>query len=128
MSENCSHNCAECGSECSERTAPQSMIEPLSKNSSVKKVIGVVSGKRDVRKSLITSMLAVLPQRKGYQAAILDADITGSSSPKCLGFMTELLEVKKGFLPSICCWSMGETPWCGVGRSSPGPLSSSGRM
>ena len=100
MSENCSHNCAECGSECSERTAPQSMIEPLSKNSSVKKVIGVVSGKRDVRKSLITSMLAVLPQRKGYQAAILDADITGSSIPKVFGIHDRAVGSEEGIPPS----------------------------
>ena len=71
MSANCSHNCAECHSDCNERTAPQSLLEPLNKNSSVKKVIGVVSGKGGVGKSLVTSMLAVLAQRKGYQAAIL---------------------------------------------------------
>ena len=39
MSTNCSHNCAECHSECNERTAPQSLIEPLNKNSTVKKVL-----------------------------------------------------------------------------------------
>ena len=65
MSANCSHNCAECHSDCNERTAPQSLLEPLNKNSSVKKVIGVVSGKGGVGKSLVTSMLAVLAQRKG---------------------------------------------------------------
>ncbi|WFA08760.1 Mrp/NBP35 family ATP-binding protein [Tissierella sp. Yu-01] len=53
--------------------------------SSVKKVIGVVSGKGGVGKSLVTSMLAVEMNRKGYKTAILDADITGPSIPKAFG-------------------------------------------
>jgi desulfoferrodoxin (superoxide reductase-like protein) len=64
MSENCSHNCSECGSDFSKRTVPQSLLEPLNKNSSVKRVIGVVSGKGGVGKFLVTAMLAVLNQRK----------------------------------------------------------------
>lgn len=101
MRENCSHNCSECGSECSERTAPQSMIEPLNKNSSVKKVIGVVSGKGGVGKSIVTSMLAVLTGRKGYQAAILDADITGPSIPKVFGIHGKALGSEDGILPAL---------------------------
>lgn len=100
MSENCSHNCSECGSECSERTAPQSLLEPLNKNSSVKKVIGVVSGKGGVGKSLVTAMLAVLTQRKGYQAAILDADITGPSIPKVFGIHGKAAGSEDGILPA----------------------------
>ena len=100
MSANCSHNCAECHSDCNERTAPQSLLEPLNKNSSVKKVIGVVSGKGGVGKSLVTSMLAVLAQRKGYQAAILDADITGPSIPKVFGVHGKVFGNEAGIFPA----------------------------
>ena len=77
MSENCNHNCSECSSNCGERTEPQSMIEKMNEMSNIKKVIGVVSGKGGVGKSLVTSMLAVKMRQKGYNTAILDADITG---------------------------------------------------
>ena len=100
MSTNCSHNCAECHSDCNERTAPQSLLEPLNKNSSVKKIIGVVSGKGGVGKSLVTSMLAVLAQRKGYQAAILDADITGPSIPKVFGVHGKVFGNEAGIFPA----------------------------
>lgn len=100
MSDNCSHNCSECGSDCSERTAPQSLLEPLNKNSSVKKVIGVVSGKGGVGKSLVTAMLAVLTQREGYRTAILDADITGPSIPKVFGIHGKALGCEDGILPA----------------------------
>ena len=100
MSTNCSHNYAECHSDCNERTAPQSLLEPLNKNSSVKKVIGVVSGKGGVGKSLVTSMLAVLAQRKGYQAAILDADITGPSIPKVFGVHGKVFGNEAGIFPA----------------------------
>ena len=100
MSRNCSHNCAECHSDCNERTAPQSLLEPLNKNSSVKKVIGIVSGKGGVGKSLVTSMLAVLAQRKGYQAAILDADITGPSIPKVFGVHGKVFGNEAGIFPA----------------------------
>ena len=100
MSANCSHNCAECHSDCNERTAPQSLLEPLNKNSSVKKVIGVVSGKGGVGKSLVTSMLAVLAQRKGYQAAILDADITGPSITKVFGIHGKVFGNEAGIFPA----------------------------
>lgn len=61
------------------------MLEPQNPMSNVKKVIGVVSGKGGVGKSLVTSMLAVLSNRKGFKTAILDADITGPSIPKAFG-------------------------------------------
>ncbi|MCI6675523.1 MAG: Mrp/NBP35 family ATP-binding protein [Clostridiales bacterium] len=54
-------------------------------NSHVKKVIGVVSGKGGVGKSLVTSLMACAMQKKGYSTAILDADITGPSIPKMFG-------------------------------------------
>ncbi len=77
----CSHDCANCAEKCSK----ESLLEPQNKASNVKKVIGIVSGKGGVGKSLVTSMLAVTMQRRGYQCAILDADITGPSIPKAFG-------------------------------------------
>lgn len=84
MSE-CTHNCESCSvGNCSERTC-ESLIKPLHEGSKVKKVIGVVSGKGGVGKSLVTSLLASEMQRRGYNAAVLDADITGPSIPKSFG-------------------------------------------
>ena len=84
MTQNCSHNCESCGENCSERTK-ENLLEKPNEMSHIKKVIGVVSGKGGVGKSLVTSLLAVQAQRKGYKTAILDADITGPSIPKAFG-------------------------------------------
>lgn len=84
MVENCSHNCEGCTENCRERTK-ESFLEKTNEMSHIKKVIGVVSGKGGVGKSLVTSLLAVLSQRKGYKTAIMDADITGPSIPKAFG-------------------------------------------
>ncbi len=63
----------------------KSLRQKPNKGTSAKKIIGVVSGKGGVGKSLVTSMMAVNMQRKGYKCAILDADITGPSIPKAFG-------------------------------------------
>lgn len=80
----CTHDCSSCSENCSSRTGgiPKEKLNSLS---SVKHVIGVVSGKGGVGKSIVTSMLAVLMQRKGYKTAILDADVTGPSIPRAFG-------------------------------------------
>ena len=84
------HNCGTCGENCSSRTQDKkSFLEALAPESSVKKVIGVVSGKGGVGKSLVTSMMAVSMSRKGKHAAILDADITGPSIPMAFGVAHE---------------------------------------
>lgn len=100
MSENCSHDCGSCSADCSSRS-PQSMIEQPNKESRIDKVIGVVSGKGGVGKSMISSMLAVNLQRKGHRTAIMDADVTGPSIPKAFGITqhavgtdTEIFPVK----------------------------------
>lgn len=86
MSENCTHDCASCSENCSSRTVDRtSFLEPLNPASSVKKVIGIVSGKGGVGKSLVTSLLAVKSNSLGHKTAILDADITGPSIPKSFG-------------------------------------------
>ena len=84
MSENCSHNCSHCSSDCSSRTA-ESLLKKPHKDSSVKKVIGVVSGKGGVGKSLTTALLASFAKKQGKSVGILDADITGPSIPKMFG-------------------------------------------
>lgn len=90
MSENCTHDCSSCGENCSSRTADRtSFLEPLNPASSVKKVIGIVSGKGGVGKSLVTALMAVKMNSKGKRTAILDADITGPSIPKAFGLGTD---------------------------------------
>lgn len=79
----CNHNCSSCSENCSERK--ESFKVNANELSNVKKVIGVVSGKGGVGKSLVTSLLAVLLKQKGYQTAILDGDITGASITKVFG-------------------------------------------
>lgn len=77
----CSHDC----SNCTEKCEKESFLEKQNEFSSVKKVIGVVSGKGGVGKSLVTSLLASAFSKKGYKTAVLDADITGPSIPKVFG-------------------------------------------
>ena len=96
--ENCTHDCSSCGAACPSREA-QSLIEPQNKLSHIKKVIGVVSGKGGVGKSLVTSMLAVEMSRRGYKTAILDADITGPSIPKVFGLHEKAERSEDGIYP-----------------------------
>ena len=77
----CNHDCSSCSQKCSK----ESLLQPQNSASNVKHVIGVVSGKGGVGKSLVTSMLAVLLQREGLKVGILDADVTGPSIPKAFG-------------------------------------------
>lgn len=82
--ESCTHDCSTCTSNCSSREK-QSLIAETNKLSTINNVIGIVSGKGGVGKSIITSMLSVNANRHGYNTAILDADITGPSIPKIFG-------------------------------------------
>lgn len=100
MSENCSHNCESCSENCAERSK-ESMYEPTHELSDIKKVIGVVSGKGGVGKSLVTSMLSVLSNRSGKSTAILDADITGPSIPKMFGLSEKAQGSEAGLFPVI---------------------------
>ncbi len=98
MSE-CTHNCSTCSQNCSSRQEPESLIEKPHELSNIKKVIGVVSGKGGVGKSLVTTLLSVTMQRKGYQTAILDADITGPSIPKAFGIKEKAQGTENGIFP-----------------------------
>ena len=97
--ENCTHDCSSCGADCPSRQNPESMIEKLNDLSQVKKVIGVVSGKGGVGKSLVTSMLATTLRRRENAVAVLDADITGPSIPKCFGLKGMAMADKNGLYP-----------------------------
>ncbi len=99
-SENCSHNCRECGSDCAERREPQSFLEEPNAGTHVKNVIGIVSGKGGVGKSLVTSLLASAMQKKGYRCAVLDADITGPSIPRIFGIQKKAVSNETGILPA----------------------------
>ena len=99
MSENCTHDCSSCGENCPSRQQPESFLAPMNKMSRVKKVIGVVSGKGGVGKSLVTSMLAVTMQRRDLKTAILDADVTGPSIPKCFGVHEKAQGCEDGLFP-----------------------------
>lgn len=99
MSENCTHDCSSCGMDCPSRQNPQSFLEKTNDLSHVKKVIGVVSGKGGVGKSLVTSLLATTLRRRENEVAVLDADITGPSIPKCFGMKQRALSDENGIYP-----------------------------
>ncbi len=99
MSQNCNHDCSSCGENCPSRGGIPK--EKLNELSSVKKVIGIVSGKGGVGKSMVTSLLAVLLNRKDYTTAILDADITGPSIPKSFGITQRATGSEQGILPVL---------------------------
>lgn len=84
MSEECTHDCSTCSSNCGSKD-PKSLLVAPHPNSKIGKVIGVVSGKGGVGKSMVTDLLAVEFAHRGYHCGILDADITGPSIPKAFG-------------------------------------------
>ena len=98
MSETCTHDCSNCHADCSSR-APQH--EPPHAKSHIKKVIGVVSGKGGVGKSMTSAMLAVSMRRLGFKAGVLDADITGPSIPKTFGIHGRAAATEDAILPVI---------------------------
>ena len=97
MSE-CTHNCSSCSHSCSTKSK-QDFLEPINSKSKIKHVIGVVSGKGGVGKSMVTSTLATLMQRAGYKVGILDADITGPSIPKAFGIEAGVEGNDDGMIP-----------------------------
>ena len=101
MSE-CTHDCSTCSANCSSRQpSKEDFLEKLNDLSSVKKVIGVVSGKGGVGKSLVTSLLAVTFNRRGLKTAILDADVTGPSIPKAFGVKEKAHGTEQYIIPAI---------------------------
>lgn len=98
MSEECTHDCSSCGKDCGDRTA-ESLKKAPNAGSNIRHVIGVVSGKGGVGKSLVTSLMAAAMRKKGYKTAVLDADITGPSIPKIFGVNAPAEGVEGGILP-----------------------------
>ena len=100
MAENCNHNCSECHQTCTDRAqALASMKVAPKEGSHIKHVIGIVSGKGGVGKSLVTSLLACAMNKKGYKTAILDADITGPSIPQAFGIKEKAKSDELGIWP-----------------------------
>lgn len=103
MSEKCTQGCSTCSNESAEEKSDEQKVDftaKLHELSSVKKVIGILSGKGGVGKSLVTSMLAVTMNRRGYHTAILDADVTGPSIPKAFGIKGRATASELGLYPS----------------------------
>lgn len=101
MSEPCHDNCKTCAKTCGERREPQSLLAEPNPASNVKKVIGVVSGKGGVGKSLVTSLLASALAKQGKKVGILDADITGPSIPRMFGIHQKAQGSPAGLLPAV---------------------------
>lgn len=95
--EDCTHDCSSCGADCPSKGGIQKA--ELNPNSSVKKVIGVVSGKGGVGKSMVTALSALAATRHGYKTGIMDADITGPSIPKMFGVHTKAFGSEFGIMP-----------------------------
>ena len=100
MEKECTHDCSSCGEACDERTEEMTDFSAkLNEHSKVKKVIGVISGKGGVGKSIVTAMLSVLMRRLDHNVAILDADITGPSIPKLFGLKEKAYANDLGIIP-----------------------------
>ena len=96
----CNHDCSSCSENCGEREGKSPFeIKPLHEGCRVGKVIGVVSGKGGVGKSMVTSQLAVSVSREGYRVGILDADITGPSIPKAFGVREKAVGTADAIVP-----------------------------
>lgn len=93
----CTHDCGSCEEHCGGEESLRIKPHELSR---VKKIIGVVSGKGGVGKSMVTSMLAVILNRRGKNTAILDADVTGPSIPKMFGIGDKAVSSEAGLLPA----------------------------
>ena len=92
----CNHDCENCG----KKNDPKSFQEAPHEMSRIDSVIGVVSGKGGVGKSLVSALLACAARRKGYQTAVMDADITGPSIPKAFGVTDKLIGNDFGIVPA----------------------------
>ena len=99
MSEACDHNCESCAAKCDQQQNKESFLEAQNAMSDIKNVIAVVSGKGGVGKTLVTSLLAVEARRRGFDTAIIDADITGPSIPKAFGIKEKAQGSDLGIFP-----------------------------
>lgn len=99
--ENCTHDCSSCSESCSARQpSREELLAPMNSDSTIRKVIGVISGKGGVGKSFVTSFMASQMKKRSYSTAVLDADITGPSIPRCFGVHEKALGSELGILPA----------------------------
>ena len=98
--EGCSGSCDSCGGSCGGSSGKQDFSAEANPYSHVKRVIGIVSGKGGVGKSLVTSLSAVMMRRKGYNVGIMDADMTGPSIPMGFGVHGRAEANANGILPN----------------------------
>ena len=98
--EGCTHDCSTCGADCGSREGGGIEKKPLNEHSNIRKVIGVVSGKGGVGKSMVTGLAALAATRNGYKTGILDADITGPSIPKMFGVHEKAFGSEFGIIPA----------------------------
>lgn len=103
----CDSNCSSCSSAATCSSKPQSLIEETNSFNDIKKVIAVVSGKGGVGKSMVTSLMAVNMQRRGFRTSILDADITGPSIPKAFGITEKASANELGIFPLLTSTGIG---------------------
>ena len=94
-------SCAGCAHAGNCESKKEDLRAPANAYSNVKKVIGVISGKGGVGKSLVTASLARMMKEKGYNVGILDADITGPSIPKMYGIHEQAKGTEEGIYPCI---------------------------
>ena len=107
MSEECTHDCSTCGSSC-EHVDAKDLIAPLNRDSTIKHVYAVMSGKGGVGKSSVTACLAAAMAKKGFKVGIMDADITGPSIPTAFGVQTRAMgdgERRGAPLPAGVVWA-----------------------
>lgn len=98
----CSGNCNSCSSDCGDRKpSKEDFLVPANQFTHVKRMIGIVSGKGGVGKSTVTSLLGVSMNHRGYQTAILDADVTGPSIPKIFGLHGKVMANEDGIIPAV---------------------------
>ena len=97
MSEECNHNCDECGKDCDSKKIQKLEANPLS---NIKHTIGIISGKGGVGKSTVTILLANALQNKGYKVGILDADVTGPSIGYAYNITTKPMGSELGIYPA----------------------------
>lgn len=86
---------------CPSANKPQSLLAELNVFSEVKHVVGIVSGKGGVGKSMVTASLANMLAAQGHRVGILDADITGPSIPKMYGLTGPAPADDNGIYPVI---------------------------
>ena len=101
MSEECTHDCSSCGASCDHNAEAKDLIAPLNKDSAIKHVYAIMSGKGGVGKSSTTACLASAMAKKGYKVGIMDADITGPSIPTAFGLNTRAVGDGESIFPEL---------------------------